>query len=99
MIFLSMETYQDMQQKVTRDALYVVMELLQTILFMDERCLIEYIGDFFPSGHKFRYQKKPFDGEEDHDHATRPLRGIEILMQLNGITFKRYGKMKKNSPR
>ena len=54
---------------------------------------------FFPSGHKFRYQKKPFDGEEDHDHATRPLRGIEILRQLNGMTFKRYEKMKKNSPR
>ena len=50
---------------------------------------------FLPSGRKFRYQKKPFDGEEDHDHITRPLRGVEIVRQLNGMTFKRYGKMKK----
>ncbi|KAL6128833.1 hypothetical protein ACLB2K_072187 [Fragaria x ananassa] len=47
---------------------------------------------FLPIHHRWRTQRRPFNGKEEHRTAPIPLSGIECLIQLSGLQFKEFGK-------
>ena len=48
---------------------------------------IFYMGHrrFLPQAHRFRKQKKAFNGEAEHVRAPKPLSGAEVLDSLSGV--------------
>ncbi|KAL5562732.1 hypothetical protein UlMin_032479 [Ulmus minor] len=46
-----------------------------------------YMGHrrFLPQAHRFRKQKKAFNGEAEHVRAPKPLSGAEVLDSLSGV--------------
>ena len=40
---------------------------------------------FIPHAHRFRKQKKAFNGETEHVRALKPLSGVEVLDSLLGV--------------
>ncbi|KAL5540395.1 hypothetical protein UlMin_042418 [Ulmus minor] len=57
---------------------------------------ISYCGHrkYLPRGHKFRKQKKAFDGNEEHGLPPNPLSGEEVFEKVSGI-HNEWGKSKK----
>ncbi|XP_043714726.1 uncharacterized protein LOC122663086 [Telopea speciosissima] len=53
-----------------------------------------YLGHrrFLPQGHRFRRDKKSFDGYEEHELQPKPLSGYDILEELEGVQFPLFGK-------
>ncbi|KAL6315671.1 hypothetical protein AAG906_005759 [Vitis piasezkii] len=57
-----------------------------------------YMGHrrFLPIDHRFRRDKKSFDGNEEHRAAPKQLSGEDILHQLDGMEHITLGKTSKN---
>ena len=49
-----------------------------------------------PIDHRFRHDKKSFDGNEDHRAAPKQLSGKDVLHQLDGIEHITLRKISKN---
>lgn len=52
-----------------------------------------YMGHrrFLPINHRFRSQKRPFNGKDEHRSRPKPMTGLECLIQLSTLHFK-FGK-------
>ena len=57
-----------------------------------------YMGhrQFLPIDHRFRRDKKSFDGIEEHRAAPKHLSGEDVLYQLDGMEHITLGKTSKN---
>ena len=55
-----------------------------------------YLGHrrFLPQDHRFRRDKRNFDSHEEHRPQPKPLSGLDILEQLQGVKFPSFGKGK-----
>ena len=51
---------------------------------------------FLPIDHRFRRDKKSFDGNEEHRTAPKQLSGEDVLYQLDGMEHITLGKTLKN---
>ncbi|XP_042486512.1 uncharacterized protein LOC122066739 [Macadamia integrifolia] len=53
-----------------------------------------YLGHrrFLPSDHRFRRDRRTFDGHEEHKGQPEPLSGYEVLEQLEGVQFPPFGR-------
>ena len=47
---------------------------------------------FLPTNHRFRRDKRPFDGNEEHREAPIELSGEDVLHQLDGMEHITLGK-------
>ncbi|XP_062021059.1 uncharacterized protein LOC133737546 [Rosa rugosa] len=59
-----------------------------------------YMGHrrFLPISHRFRSQKRPFNGKQEHRPHPIPMTGLECLFQLSTLQFK-FGKATAKPPR
>ncbi|KAL5576886.1 hypothetical protein UlMin_018585 [Ulmus minor] len=53
---------------------------------------------YLPKDHKFRKQRKAFDGKEENGQPPKPLSGQEVLARVSCITNE-WGKSKKKTPK
>ena len=51
---------------------------------------------FLPINHRFRHDKRSFDGNEEHREAPKELSGEDVLHQLDGMKHITLGKRSKN---
>ena len=52
---------------------------------------------YLPKDHKFRKQRKAFDGKDENGQPPKPLSGQEVLARVSCITNE-WGKSKKKNP-